>query len=97
MFPTKVGSGPLESLTVRQLRIALAGPHGYVKATAPFEASGLVEHAQGSGQSETFEKIPDDSLDSGYIAFGGGLLLSASSPSSPTSKVCCRHISLHLW
>ncbi len=32
-FPRKIGSGPLGSLSVRQLRAALAGPHGYVKAS----------------------------------------------------------------
>ena len=48
MFPSRVGSGPLEGLTVRQLRTALAGPHGYVKTTAFKEPTAEPESVEGA-------------------------------------------------
>jgi hypothetical protein len=43
-FPTKIGSGPLASLTVRQLRAGLFGPHGYTKAITSLEESQATLH-----------------------------------------------------
>lgn len=48
VFPRKIGSGPLESLAVRQLRMALSGPHGYTKATTPLEESWATDAATGA-------------------------------------------------
>lgn len=51
VFPPKIGSGPLETLTVRQLRAALAGPHGYVASPAALAATPDIVNDNGDSLS----------------------------------------------